>query len=346
MYSSFNIGDEPLKILKLSNTRWLSIAPCVQRLLQQYEELKLHFQVARDEERNYTADLLYQIYYDAENELYLMFLEPILIELNRVNRLFQLDSCSPIKLTDEIVTMYRSILLHVVRPTTFTTWLSTMEYDIDNPENHLPLGAIYFGTNFTLFVEEATIDREIVNQVKERCRNYLMELLREMRKRLPTNMEQLQSISSLSPSIVLGQAKPKLQDLSFLSLYDGNIAILEEQWNRISVMQWPHTDDKDTEGFWINIAHYKDASGENDFEELGMFILSLLALPFSNASVERTFSQMNILKSKLRNKMQQPMLEALLHIRSFMERSNICCNEFVPTKTMLNKFNNDIYAST
>ena len=192
LYCSINIGDEPLKILKLSNSRWLSIAPCMQRLLQQYEELKLHFEVARDEERNYTADLLYQMYYDAENKLYLMFLEPILIELNRVNRLFQLDRCSPIKLTDEIVTMYRSILLRVVRPTTFTTWLSTMEYDIDNPENHLPLGAIYFGTNFTLFVEEATIDRAIVNRVKERCRNYLMELLREMRKRLPTNMEQLQ----------------------------------------------------------------------------------------------------------------------------------------------------------
>ena len=55
---------------------------------------------------------------------------------------------------------------------------------------------------------------------------------------------------------------------------------------------------------------------------------------------------MNILKSKLRNKMQQPMLEALLHIRSFMARSNVCNNEFVPTKTMLNEFNNDIYTST
>ena len=238
--------------------------------------------------------------------------------------MISLDSGTAEKIFNNMATFLRACHLDLAKciglATDGRSVMCGQNNDIDNPENHLPLGAIYYGTNFTLSVEEATIDREIVNQVKERCRNYLMELLREMRKRLPTNMEQLLSISSLSPSIVLGQAKPKLQDLSFLSLYDGNIAILEEQWNRMSVMQWPHTDDKDTEGFWINIAYHKDASGENDFEELGMFILSLLALPFSNASVEGTLSQMNILKSKLRNKMQQPMLEALLHIRSFMAR--------------------------
>ena len=36
-----------------------------------------------------------------------------------------------------------------------------------------------------------------------------------------------------------------------------------------------------------------DAAGERDFRELGRFALSCLALPFSNASVERTFSQNN-----------------------------------------------------
>ncbi|XP_063604505.1 uncharacterized protein LOC134779997 [Penaeus indicus] len=191
LYSTINVGDEPLKTLKLSNTRWLSIAPCVQRLLQQYEELKLHFQVARDEERNYTADLLYQIGYRRQR----------------------------------------------------------------NSESG-----------------EGTVQK-LINGAAKRGE-----------EEAANKYEQLQSLSSLSPSIVLGQAKLKLQDLSFLSLYDGNVAILEEQWNRMSVMQWPHADDKDTEGFWINIAYHKDASGENDFAELSMFILSLLALPFSNAS--------------------------------------------------------------
>ena len=39
----------------------LSIAPCVQHVLDYYEELKLHFQLVKDEEHNYTAELLYQM---------------------------------------------------------------------------------------------------------------------------------------------------------------------------------------------------------------------------------------------------------------------------------------------
>ena len=77
-----SVGEEPLKILKFSDTCWLSIAPCVQHVLDQYEELKLHFQLVKDEECNYTAELLYQMYCTPENKLYLLFLKPILLELN------------------------------------------------------------------------------------------------------------------------------------------------------------------------------------------------------------------------------------------------------------------------
>ena len=98
LYSCINVGEEPIKILKVSDTHWLSIAPCVQHVLDQYEELKLHFQLVKDEECNYTAKLLYQMYCTPENKLYLLFLKPILLELNRVNKLFQLDKGSPVKL--------------------------------------------------------------------------------------------------------------------------------------------------------------------------------------------------------------------------------------------------------
>ena len=46
LYSTINVGEQPLKILQLADTRWLAIAPCVTRILDQYDELKLHFQVS------------------------------------------------------------------------------------------------------------------------------------------------------------------------------------------------------------------------------------------------------------------------------------------------------------
>ena len=64
------------------------------------------------------------------------------------------------------------------------------------------------------------------------------------------------------------------------------------------------------EHFSTDVFLYTDAAGERVFYTLATFALSLLALPFSNASVERCFSQMNIIKCKLRIRMKQPMLEA------------------------------------
>lgn len=48
LYSLINCGDEPLKILKVCDTRWLSIEPTVVRILAQWEELKLHFYITKD----------------------------------------------------------------------------------------------------------------------------------------------------------------------------------------------------------------------------------------------------------------------------------------------------------
>lgn len=46
LYSTINVGEQPLKILQLCDTRWLAIAPCLSRILHQYDELKLHFEVS------------------------------------------------------------------------------------------------------------------------------------------------------------------------------------------------------------------------------------------------------------------------------------------------------------
>ena len=168
LYSCINVGEEPLKILKVSDIRWLSIAPCVQRVLDQYEELKLHFQLVKDEECNYTAELLYQMYCTPENKLYLLFLKPILLELNRVNKLFQLDKGSPVKLLGELITLYSTMLLRVVKPTTFSTWSAVLAFDFEKTSNYLPQSAVYFGVEFHLFLGELKMEEMQANNIKER----------------------------------------------------------------------------------------------------------------------------------------------------------------------------------
>ena len=241
------MGKEPLKLLKTSDTHTLAVnSPCVQRVLDQFDELKLHFHLAKDAERNYTAEMLFQMYSAAENKLYLVFLHPLLQEVNRVNKLFELDRASPVKLIGELMTLYCSILLRVMRPVTFTSWTSILDYDIDNTDDHLPLAAVDFGVAFQLALSDAKLDRTpAADDIKLRCRDYMLQLLSQMRTRLPSNIERLQSLSELSPSVVLGRYKPGLSQLSFLPLYSGDIAQLEMHWNRVSLLPWPNSNDID-----------------------------------------------------------------------------------------------------
>ncbi|KAH9369487.1 hypothetical protein HPB48_014333 [Haemaphysalis longicornis] len=56
--------------------------------------------------------------------------------------------------------------------------------------------------------------------------------------------------------------------------------------------------------------------GENAFAELAGFAMSMLVLPYSNAEVEMRFSQLNIVKSKMRNKLKPETTNAILVVRA------------------------------
>lgn len=147
MYAAINVGEELLKIMQKTKTRWLPIASCVERIMQKYDELKEHFRKAAATERCLIAEDLFGKYGDPVIKLYLVFIMPYLRELNRVSKLLQLEKGSPVKLLSELMTLYRTCLSAVMRPVTFTTWSSTLKYNVEDARNQLSLSAIYFGTN-------------------------------------------------------------------------------------------------------------------------------------------------------------------------------------------------------
>ncbi len=87
----------------------------------------------------------------------------------------------------------------------------------------------------------------------------------------------------------------------------------------------------------------KDALGDPIFKNISDFAILALTLPISNAAVERIFSILNLVKDKLRNRMAVKMLNAILHIRSYCNVRNMCCNTFKPTQRMYLLHNNSMY---
>ncbi|KAH8025589.1 hypothetical protein HPB51_010047 [Rhipicephalus microplus] len=98
---------------------------------------------------------------------------------------------------------------------------------------------------------------------------------------------------------------------------------IQNQWGKISLLDWKQI--SSTQSFWCEVHSYKDACGENPFAELAGFAMSMLVLPYSNAEVERTFSQLNIVKSKLRNKLKPETTNAILVVRVGLKRHQKSC---------------------
>ncbi|KAH9377717.1 hypothetical protein HPB48_001306 [Haemaphysalis longicornis] len=92
---------------------------------------------------------------------------------------------------------------------------------------------------------------------------------------------------------------------------------IQNQWSKITLLNWKQI--SSTHSFWCEVHSYKDACGENLFAELARFAMSMLVLPYSNAEVERTFSQLNIVNSKLRNKLKPETTNAILVEKSGAE---------------------------
>ncbi len=91
-----------------------------------------------------------------------------------------------------------------------------------------------------------------------------------------------------------------------------NLDALEKEWMLLHTKKWSNTNN--VYSFWAEVHSQRNASGERSFENISKLALSLLSLPFSNASVERTFSQMNAVKTKLRNRLLVKTTNAILQV--------------------------------
>lgn len=205
------------------------------------------------------AEVLYQMYCDPVNKLYLEFLMPILYEFSRVNKFFQLENGNAYLLL--IPNSLMSIWM--TQPTICT--------------------CVRFG--------EAKLDSTVETNMKNRCWDFLLEAAKQVQKRLPANINTWKSMSSFNSSVILSQNKPQLATVSImLKMYTGDLGALDAEYQAISFHEWKVKDDCQAEQFWAKVLNYKDSSGEQCFKDLALFALFLLEMPLSNADIERVFS--------------------------------------------------------
>lgn len=199
-----------------------------------------------------------------------------------------------------------------------------MESNVNNYLHPNP----YLGFEFEEKCKTLKILPESEKVIRGVAIQFIIDLVTELQKRLPDNIDTLKKISLLSPNKCLNTIKEPLLPLAKLMHFNiEDISKIEVQWQKLHLIQWKKT--ISTVELWAEINDYTDSSGLNPFNELCKLAKCLLVLPWSNAEVERCFSQINLIKNSHKNKLSNKTTNAILTIRAGLRRMEKCCNTFI-----------------
>lgn len=84
-----------------------------------------------------------------------------------------------------------------------------------------------------------------------------------------------------------------------------DIESLNTEWRHLQDVQYlKNFENASFDQFWLEVFQMKNELNEEMFPNLNKLIKGLMCLPHSSAAVERIFSQLNLIKSKSRNRLE------------------------------------------
>lgn len=124
------------------------------------------------------------------------------------------------------------------------------------------------------------------------------------------------------------------------SQYD--LQVIDTEWRKLKIIDLCDTIKtiKYVDEFWTFLYNW-ECDGEFKFKNVASFVLKILSLPHSSVDCERVFSKVNLVKTKVRNRLQVESLNGLLLSSEHIKGTT--CVHFNPTKLMIDSMNITMY---
>lgn len=352
-FTEFQIfcNAKPHRILRPSQTRWLSLLSVVNRIVEQWDALKLFFNSQWQEHKTLASEHINIALNNPLIKLYYLFLRWVLPKIVQLNELFQSEKVIITDLHTNMKIMYIDLLSCYLDNNYINR---TPIEDINPTEVSKFLNNIYLGIGVMQYLPNANLDNETTSNFFFRCRQFLICLCHEIKNRFDFSDKILSNISIFNPKY-----NHSANPVSLFSLLretvrltdDMDIQVIDDEYRMYNRDKNDLPDyiksicEVDT--YWIEVGKLQNFDQNFSYKNLSVYVLRLLILPHSNAACERIFSKVNLVKTDIRNRLKTNTISNIL-LASQKVKDVGGCHKFNPddlvsymTKDNLYNNNND-----
>lgn len=329
---------EPHKMLRPSQTRWLSLQAVISRILQQWNALILYFQNESLVEHVYGAQEILNSLHNVEFKLYFHFLQHILNIITKMNLEFQSENPRIHHLLPTIKMYYTMIVKFYIRPEIVNA-VSINRINPNNPDYFRKIEDVYFGAGFETTLKEKghCLTSVQLHGLKINCLSFYKHLCTEIRTRIDFENDVLNDISNvLNIDTIFNDVKPSIISLAakFPNMLPlDSLENLNLEW-RLLCDYKPSKIISNVEELIQFLKKLKNPLGETLFSTLVHFFKALISLPHGSASAERIFSILTMIKNKYRNSLKVSTVESLLFCKELLK--NDICYTWEPNENLIN----------
>uniref|UniRef100_A0A2H1V932 SFRICE_041270 n=1 Tax=Spodoptera frugiperda TaxID=7108 RepID=A0A2H1V932_SPOFR len=314
-------------MLRPAQTRWLSLLAVVERILEQWEALKLYFDDKWLEDHECRE--IHTALRDPIQKAYFYFLSWMLPKFTRTNAYFQSENTVLLEMHLKMQELYRELLL-LIMPSSYVNNTPLDSIDPTDERKHIRPEDIYLGLGVQkqLSLPEVIADVNSVKQLRENCKRFIVQAAVGIRKRYSLDDKLFIAVSNFNNENCMFATEKRQTSLASTFNLLPRISpkkldvqqILDDEWryfpNYIAQNKCDLDVNDPLDVFWHKVSEIKtkeDSRSVGPFYNLAHFMLGMLSLPHSNADCERIFSHITDLKTKKRNQLSTKSIAGNLY---------------------------------
>lgn len=318
---------------------FLLFQAAINRIIEQWEALQLYFTMCADESKTDTecirTESIVSALRDPVIKCYFLFLSYILKLVNGFNIEFQSQRTLIHLVIPRVSSLFKTVARGFMQSSAVVN-SEILDIDFTNKKNYLPLNEVYLGAKAELKVSKHEKPEEFQN-MREKVREFYIELLFQFKKRFGFDREDLKIIQHFSPELVVsGNVSCILSVLKILPQFEPYAELFNTEWRLLAELdEVKKFSQCDIEDFWFNVGEMKNAIGVFMFANISAVAKAICALPHSSATVERTFSQNNLIKNEHRNSLLPQTCSTILSAKDLLKTDSSSCFTWEPSKNLI-----------